>query len=168
MERRRFLQLGIASAAVLGVAGGALALLRPGLVEGRLSAAGRDVMRAVSRAVLDGSLPAEAAAQAKAIGAQMLRLDATVATFVVPTQDELSQLLAVLASAPGRIGLAGLTPDWPDASVAQLQQALQSMRVSSLALRMQAYHGLRDLCNAAWYADASAWVQLGYPGPRAL
>ena len=38
------------------------------------------------------------------------------------------------------------------------------MRVA-LALRQQAYHALRELTNAAYYADASAWRTLGYPGP---
>jgi hypothetical protein len=42
------------------------------------------------------------------------------------------------------------------------------MRVSSLALKQQAYQALRDLTNAAYYADPSAWNVLGYPGPKAL
>ena len=49
-----------------------------------------------------------------------------------------------------------------------LQQALQDMRTSGLAMRQQIYHALRDLTNAAYYADPKAWPMLGYPGPRAL
>jgi hypothetical protein len=40
------------------------------------------------------------------------------------------------------------------------------MRTSTLVLRQQAYHALRDLTNAAFYADAAAWAPMGYPGPR--
>ena len=37
-----------------------------------------------------------------------------------------------------------------------------------LALRQQAYHALRDLTNAAHYADPQIWALMGYPGPRAV
>jgi len=83
-------------------------------------------------------------------------------------QDELSQLLAMLAVLPGRTLFAGLDTPWAQASAIQVQSALQGMRTSSLALRQQAYQALRDLTNAAYYADPSAWSMLGYPGPRAV
>ena len=168
MQRRTLLRLGLASAAVLAVGGGGLALVRPGIVDGRLSAGGREVFRAVAAAVLDGTLPADAPARAAALDAQVTRLDAVIAAFPPPTIAELSQLLALLAIAPGRLGLAGLKAAWSNAPVAEVQAALQSMRTSSLALRQQAYHALRDLTNAAWYAEPAAWVQLGYPGPPTL
>mgnify|MGYP001421988560 CR=1 FL=1 len=168
MKRRTLLQLGIGGAVILTVAGGATALLRPGLVDGKLSPGGRDVFRAVGRAVLDGSLPAVPEAAAAELDAQLTRLNDTIAGFPAHTRDEISTLLSLLASAPGRIALAGLATPWPDASVAQIQQALQDMRTSSLSLRMQAYHALRDLTNAAYYADPASWAQLGYPGPREL
>jgi hypothetical protein len=168
MQRRTLLKLGLGAAAVLAVAGGGLSLLRPGLAEGRMTPAGRSVFQAVARAVLDGSLPADPARREATLAAHMKRLDDTLAGFPAPTQSELSQLLALLASTPGRIALAGLQPDWPEATVGELQQALQWMRTSSLALRQQAYHALRDLTNAAYYADPQVWSLMGYPGPRTL
>jgi hypothetical protein len=45
---------------------------------------------------------------------------------------------------------------------------LQGLRTSSLSLRQQVYHALRDLTNAAWFADAAAWSAIGYPGQRAV
>ena len=42
------------------------------------------------------------------------------------------------------------------------------MRLSTLALRQQAFHAMRDLINAAWFADPSTWAAIGYPGPRAV
>lgn len=168
MQRRSFLKLGVGATAVLLLAGGGIALLHPGLDEGRLTVAGREVFGAVARAVLDGSLPKAAAPQAEALQAHLQRLDDALGAFPAEVQAELSQLLAILASAPGRLGLAGFYAPWPRASVAEIQSALQSMRTSSLALRQQAYHALRDLTNAAYYADPQAWLQLGYPGPRAI
>jgi hypothetical protein len=166
MQRRTLLKLGLASAAVLAVAGGGLALLRPGIEGGRLTPAGREVFAAVARAVLDGMLPADAAALSAALHAHLGRLDDTIAGFPSATQSELAQLLAVLASSVGRVGLAGLRSDWPDAGVAEVQQALQGLRTARIELRQQAYHALRDLTNAAYFADASAWPALGYSGPR--
>lgn len=144
-------------------------MLRPALSDdGRLRAATRAVMHGVALAVLDGALPADPAARQAALDAHLLRLEATIAAFPASTQEELSQLLALLAAPPGRLALAGLASDWHEAEVVQIQQALQGMRVSSLALKQQAYHALRDLTNAAYFSDPSAWAHLGYPGPSDL
>ncbi|MDP3605838.1 MAG: hypothetical protein Q8R59_08850, partial [Polaromonas sp.] len=61
MKRRALFKLGVASAALLALGGGAAALLQPGLQNGKLTGAGREVFRAVGRAVLQGSLPADEA-----------------------------------------------------------------------------------------------------------
>lgn len=166
MQRRSLLKLGVGAAAVLALAGGGVALFQPGLAAGRLTPAGRMVFEAVSRAVLDGSLPVAAGERRAAIDAQLKRLDDVVQAFPAAVQSELSQLLAILATAPGRRLLAGLATDWPSASVAELQATFDDMRLSGIVARQQAYHALRDLTNAAFYADVSAWPLLGYPGPR--
>ena len=168
MQRRTLLKLGLGAAALLAVAGGGLSLVRPALVDGRMTPAARSVFHAIARAVLDGSLPADAAQRASVLAAHLQRLDDTLAGFPAPTRTDLSQLLALLASAPGRFALAGLRADWPEASVHELQQAMQAMRTSNLALRQQAYHALRDLTNAAYFADPGTWALLGYPGQRTL
>ncbi|HJV62721.1 MAG TPA: hypothetical protein VJ743_17365 [Albitalea sp.] len=168
MQRRTLLKLGIGAAAVLAVAGGGIALLRPGLVNGRMTPASTTVFSAVARAVLDGALPQDAGASDAAIAAHLQRMDDTLAAFPAATQAELSQLLALLSSTAGRVGFVGLRSDWPQASVQDIQDALQSMRTSRLALRQQAYHALRDLTNAAYFADPQTWPLLGYPGPRVI
>lgn len=165
MKRRTLMKLGIGAAAVLALAGGGLALLRPGWVDGRFSADANIVMRAVARGVLDGNLPADAVEREAALHGHMQRLAATIAGLPAATQGELSQLLALLASAPGRTLLAGLHTPWADASVEQLSTSLQDMLTSSLALRQQAFHALRDLTNAAYFSDRGTWPMLGYPGP---
>ncbi len=166
MQRRSLLKLGVGTTVALVLLGGGIALIQPGLEQGRLTAAGREVFEAVARAVLDGSLPEDPARRAESLQAHLKRLDDVLSAFPAATQTELSQLLAILASVPGRAALAGLHVSWPRANTAQLQSALQGMRVSSLAPRQQAYHALRDLTNAAYYADPQAWPLMGYPGPR--
>jgi hypothetical protein len=165
MQRRSLLKLGAGSAVLLAIAGGSLALVQPGLNSGRLSAGARDLFAAVARAVLQGSLPIEPARRDTAVADLLERIEALVAALPDHAQDELSQLLALLAIAPGRAALAGLHTPWAKAEISELQRALQSMRVSGLALRRQAYQALHDIVTGAYFADASTWAMLGYPGP---
>ncbi len=165
MERRTLLKIGLLSGTVLTLAGGGLALWRPGLRDGQLTEAGREVFAAIARAVLDGTLPTEPGAHMAAVAAYLDRLDATLAGFAPATQAELGDLVTLLASPPGRLALVGLTVDWPLATTAQLQSMLQDLRLSSLALRQQTYHALRDLTNAAYFADPGSWPGIGYDGP---
>ena len=53
-------------------------------------------------------------------------------------------------------------------SGAQVQVMLQRLRVSGLPLRQQTFHALRDVTNAAYFADAATWSVMGYPGPRSV
>lgn len=168
MHRRTLLKLGAASAAVLLVAGGAAALLQPGLTGGALSASGREVFSAVGRAVLDKTLPADEGARQIALNGLLSRVDVLVLSLPPHAQAELSQLLALLASAAGRRALAGLGEPWHQASVADIQQALQDMRLSGLALRQQAYAALHDITAGAYFSDPASWALLGYPGPMKI
>ncbi|MFC5521701.1 hypothetical protein [Polaromonas jejuensis] len=166
MQRRTLLRLGALSAAALAAAGGFASLWQPGWQGGALSSGGREVFAAVGLAVLDKSLPAEAAARQAALKGLLGRVDALVRALPPHAQGELSQLLSLLASSAGRRTLAGLRPPWPEASVAQLQQALQGMRLSGLALRQQAYGALHDITAGAYFSDEASWPLLGYPGPQ--
>jgi hypothetical protein len=168
MRRRSLLRLGIVSAAVLAAVGVPLSMMRPGLEGAKLSAGAREVFAAVGAAVLQGSLPDAGAAREAALAALLDRIDALVANLPPHAQSELSQLLAILASAGGRRALAGLEASWPASSTAQVQAALGGMRTSSLALKQQAYQALHDIVGGAYFADASTWGVMGYPGPVAV
>lgn len=168
MQRRTLLKLGITASAVLLIAGGTAALIQPGLTQGLLSASGRKVFSAVSSAVLDKTLPSELVARKAAIAGLLARIDVLVSALPSHAQDELSQLLSVLASAAGRRALAGLGTPWADASVAEVQAALQGMRLSSLALRQQAYAALHDITAGAYFSEPASWALLGYPGPTKI
>jgi len=165
MQRRSLLALGALSAAVLTVGGGLIATLQPGLREARLSAGGREVFGGVSRGLLDGSLPAGGAELEWALDGLLERIDGLIAALSPYAQSELSQLLALLASAAGRRALAGLSDPWNKASTADVQRALQGMRVSGLSLRQQAYQALHDIVGSAYFSDPRTWGLLAYPGP---
>ena len=165
MQRRSWLKLGLASATVLGLGGGVVALFEPGLQDGRLSPAGRDVFAGAARGLLDGTLPNGRVEMQAEIDGLLLRIDVLASGLTPHAQTELSQLLALLGTAPGRRGLTGLSASWHHSTVPEIQAAFQFMRTSGVSLRQQTYQALHDIVGSAYFSDASTWVQLGYPGP---
>ena len=166
MQRRSLLKLGVSGTIALTLVGGGVALVYPPTWRGgRLTQSGRYVLEGIARAVLDGSLPGAAGPHAAALVSHLDRMDATLRALPPPTQHEVANLLALLATTPGRLALTGLSANWAQASVDQTQAALEGMRTSRLGIRRQAYHALRDLTHAAYFASPETWRQLGYPGP---
>lgn len=169
MQRRTWLKLGLGSAIAFALAGGLMSTMGPGLTAaGGLSDGGRDVLKAISRGVLDGALPVDAQTREAELHAQLERLERYVAGLPPAVRAELSQLLGILASPAGRVTFAGLDRDWARASETEVQAALESMRQSRLLLRRQAYQALRDLAVAGYYSQPVAWELMGYPGPTDL
>ncbi len=165
MQRRTLLKLGATASALLAVVGGAAAMIQPGLERGTLTPAGREVFRAVGIGVLDKTLPEQPAAKQAAVTSLLNRIDVLISALPHHAQAELSQLLAILASGAGRLGLAGLSTSWATASVTDIQMALQGMRLSTLVVRQQAYAALHDITAGAYFSEPTTWSVLGYPGP---
>ena len=168
MQRRTLLTVGLVAGTLLALVGGTLALMQPARREGKLSDAARVALTAVAKAVIGPLLPQAAEAQAAALQAHVGRVESTIAGLPPSLQAEVDELLTIVASAPGRLALVGLADGWHSASDAQVTAALQGMRESSLALRQQAFHALRDISNGSYFADSSTWRAIGYPGPRVL
>lgn len=165
MRRRTLLKVGGAVGAVLALAGTGAALWTPGWRDGQLSPPARTLFLAVAGVVLEGSLPEPPALRDQALQGHLARLEASLRGLAPHARAQLSQLLALLCLAPTRLALTGLRTDWPHASPAELAAMLQSLRTSASATRQQVYHALRDLTNAAYFADPSTWAAMGYPGP---
>jgi hypothetical protein len=168
LQRRSLLKLGIASAVVLAVAGGAIALLQPGLQQGKLTAESRLIFTRAGQAILAGTLPADAGPNQIAINALLDRIDTFIGGTPDHVQAELSQLLGLLATAAGRRGVVGMSASWENASVSDVTAAFAAMRVSSVSLRVQAYQGLHDIVCASYFSGQESWAVLGYPGPKTL
>ncbi len=163
MQRRTFLRLSVAGAALLTVGAIAVRATRRSPAEARADA--QRVIAAVIPALLAGVLPLEteaaAASRAQAVARTMTAIDGLPPA----TRAELDQLFGLLASHPGR-WLAGL--DWASATPAQAEAFLQRWRTSSLSLFVAGYQALHDLVLGSWYADPSSWDAIGYPGPTKL
>jgi hypothetical protein len=165
MQRRSLLKLGVASAVVLAIAGGTIALVQPGLVNGRMSDSARSTFGAIAKAILDGTLPTEPGAAQTALSDLLDRIDGLIAGLPTHTQAELGQLLTILPTAAGRLAITGLGTAWDKASVAEIQATLQAMRVSSLDVRKQTYNAFHDLISGPYFTDPKTWSTLAYPGP---
>jgi hypothetical protein len=164
VSRRRFLKFGAAGALLLAAAG-ARAQLDYRAADGSgmllvLRDADREVLAAVAPAILAGT-----AATGQGVAAAIGSVDRAVAGLPPHLQEEVGQLLALLASWPGRRWVAGVGVPWREASVAEVSAFLERWRFSRWALLQQGYHALHDLVLAAWYARPDSWAAIGYPGP---
>ena len=165
MQRRTLLKVGLTSGALLAVVGGAAAMIKPGFERGVLTQSGREVFRAIGLGVLDKTLPEPAAEKNKALDSLLDRISTLIAGLPELVQAEVSQLLSLLHSSAGRYALAGLNTPWLQATPGEVQAALQDMRLSSLAVRQQAYAALHDIASGAYFSSPDTWPLLGYPGP---
>jgi hypothetical protein len=166
MQRRTLLKLGLVSGTVLALAGGAAMLVQPGLVQRRLTDAGRALFIGVGRAILQGTLPPDPAEQRQALEGMADRVDILAQNLPPHVVDELSQLVGLLGSSAGRVALAGLSTGWLEATPEQVSAALNDMRYSRLTLRQQAYQALHEIVGGAYFSEESTWAVVGYPGPQ--
>ena len=166
MQRRTLLKLGLVSGTVLALAGGAAMLVQPGLVQRRLTDAGRALFIGVGRAILQGTLPPDPAEQRQALEGMADRVDILAQNLPPHVVDELSQLVGLLGSSAGRVALAGLSTGWLEATPEQVMAALNDMRYSRLTLRQQAYQALPEIVGGAYFSEETTWAVVGYPGPQ--
>jgi hypothetical protein len=127
-----------------------------------------EVLRAIVPVMLAGALPTAAGDLPAAIQRVLANVAGAVAMLPVSMRGELDDLFAMLAFAPTRIAIAGVTEPWGQADSASIAKFLAAWRDSALALKRSAYGALHQLITAAWYGDPSAWAAIGYPGPPAL
>ena len=158
--RRQFLRTGLVSGLLLTFAG-----RLNGAGNRQLNAAEREMLSAVSNALLDGALPPPGDERRRLLAQTVNGIEQAVGGFSVATQQEIGELFGLLVIAPGRRVLAGVGTPWREASVTEIGEFLQSWRFSRLKLLQSAYAALHDLTFAAWYGLPANWPAIGYPGP---
>lgn len=165
-SRRSFLKVGLLSALVLAAGGGIYLHTHP-QPPGRfvLDGAARAALDAIVPAILAGALPAEPEARARAVQATTERVHQTILGLPLGTQKEVHDLFGLLALAPARRLLTGVSGGWENADPRQVSAFLQDWRGHRLALLRTAYGALHDLSLGAWYAQPASWSAIGYPGP---
>ena len=164
--RRTFLKAGALGALALAAGGGIYrATHPPKLSPFALDGEARAALHAIVPAVLAGALPPGGAARDTAITGAISRVHQAILGLPLTTQKEVQDLFGLLALAPARRLLTGVSGGWAHADPAQVSAFLQDWRVHRLGLLRSAYGALHDLVLGSWYADPSTWAAIGYPGP---
>ncbi|TAM61080.1 hypothetical protein EPN52_03705 [bacterium] len=157
LTRRRLITGGVGAGAVLAAG----AAYGP-----HLAPEGRDaVIAAVAAVLLDGALPAQAAARARALRGVAGGVERAIAGLPLRAQRELSQLLTLLGFPLTRRLLAGVSEPWHAADPRQVDAFLRAWRHHRLVQLRAAYDALHQLTMAAWYGNPAVWPATGYPGP---
>ncbi|MDE2402144.1 MAG: hypothetical protein KGL90_10805 [Burkholderiales bacterium] len=163
-KRRWLLKTGLVIGAVGAALGGSVFWKR-GISNGRLTEPGRAVLKGVGRAVLSDMLPTDPSAREIKLEGMMKRLSEIITSMPTSSQQELAALLGLLANAPTRLLIAGLSSPWETASTEDIAQALESMRINKLPTTVMSYHAVRDLAGLAFFTNPDNWSLIGYPGP---
>ena len=167
-NRRTFLKVGALAALGLAAGGGWYRTTHPSgplqrfVLDGEAKAA----LEAIIPAMLAGALPAADPARAAALGSATERVHQAILGLSLTTQKEVQDLFGLLALAPARRVLTGVSGPWRQASQAEVGAFLQAWRVHRLGMLQSGYHALHDLIIGAWYADPASWNAIGYPGPN--
>lgn len=165
--RRSFLKIGAAGALLLAAGGAAYRLTHPPaapqafVLDGEAGA----VLAAILPAMLGPVLPADAAARQAALDGVTARTLAAIHGLPLGTQKEVQDLFGLLALAPARRWLAGVSGSWREAAPEQVAAFLERWRHHRLGTLQTAYLALHDLILGSWYAEPSTWAAIGYPGP---
>ena len=169
IARRRFIQAGIAGAALLTLARWIDRPLAAGPASYRfLDARGVKSVGALVPVVLAGALPADEAAQRAAVGEVVTAFDRAVAGLSVPVQQEIGELFSFLHTPPLRVAFAGLWSPLEESTPQQIVEFLVRWRDSPFDLQRASYRALTQLIQAAWYGSNPSWAAIGYPGPPAV
>jgi hypothetical protein len=164
-SRRTFLKAGALGALLLATGGGIYRATHPPVPQRFvLDGEARDALHAIIPAILAGVLP-EGQAREPAIAATTERVHRAILGLPLATQKEVQDLFGLLALAPARRVLTGVSGGWASASFEQVASFLQDWRLHRLGLLRSAYQAMHDLVLGGWYADPSSWAAIGYPGP---
>ncbi len=167
ISRRVFFKFGIIGAITLG-AGGAVyrALHAPASLQRFvLDGEARAALTSIVPAMLGLALPSVPAARAAAITSAIEGVRLAILGLPLITQKEVQDLFFLLALAPARRFVAGVSGSWTDARPDQVSAFLQDWRMHRFAMLQTAYHALHDLVLGSWYADPANWPAISYPGP---
>ncbi len=167
MNRRQFLKGGLVGGAVLA-AGGAWVVWRD-VRDADASSPPRDriaeILSGIAPVLLAGALPADATQRSSALASVTVGVKEVIAAFPPAVRSEVNDLFRLLDIRIARRLLTGISTTWRDADPSDVKAFLERWRWSRIALLQTGYFALHDLVLGAWYANESAWAQLGYTGP---
>jgi len=124
----------------------------------------RVLLAALMPALLTPMLPQEGSLREQAITRTIHDMDTALYFMGPPNQAEFRQLFDLLHFTPTRLSVARVTSRWENVSEEQAEAFLQRWRDSGFAILNNAYLGLVQVTNAAWFGNPDHYAQMGYPG----
>jgi len=165
-NRRSFLKAGALGALVLAAGGGIYrAVHTPRPQAFVLDGEARAALGAIVPAMLAGALPGGQNERKAAINNTIEGVHTAISNLPLSVQKEVQDLFGLLALAPARRLLTGISGGWANAREAEVTACLEDWRLHRFALLRTAYGALHDLSLGAWYAQPANWSAIGYPGP---
>lgn len=182
LDRRGFLRLGVTGGAALagvsllaGVSGcssrrpiedpaGDLPETHPDSDWRFLNTEDRVLLAALMPALLTPMLPEQPPVRQQAITRTIHDMDTALYFMGPPNQAEFRQLFDLLHFTPTRFTVARVTSSWESVSQNQAEAFLQRWRNSGFGIFNNAYLGLVQVTNAAWFGNPDNYAQMGYPG----
>jgi hypothetical protein len=168
-SRRRFIQAGVAGAALLTLARWIDSpLAAAASAHHFLDPRGVRSVTALVPVVLAGALPEDEGPRRAAVADVVAAFDRAVAGLAIPVQQELGELFSFLHTPPLRLAFAGLWKPLEESTPAQIGEFLVRWRDSRFDLQRASYRALTQLIQAAWYGNNASWAAIGYAGPPAI
>jgi hypothetical protein len=169
IERRTFLKMGIAGAALLftarwlNIATAADPSTPPSFKFLTLDDVA--VLRSIAPVMLRGALPPEDSSRKTAIEEVIAGVDATMGYEPPTVRQEVRDLFNLLENSATRALVAGIWTSWDKASEENVREFLTSWHDSRFDLLRTAYIGLNNLILGSWYGNPRSWARIGYDGP---
>jgi hypothetical protein len=167
--RRQFIKVGLAGTAVLAAVRWLEdARADPAPNHRFLDTTGVVMIATIVPVVLEGELPEDVPARARAIREVVEGFDRAVTGLSLAVQAEVDQLLGVLRFAPARLAFTGLWAPVEESTDDEIKAFLTRWRHSRFDIQRAGYQALTQLIQAAWYDNPDSWATIGYPGPPRL
>lgn len=166
-KRRWFLKTALAIGAV-GASLGGLVYWHRGLRDGQLTPHGRDVLHGLARGILGPMLPTDPTQRAALLEAHLDDMARFINGMPPVLQIEVNAILGLLGNAITRYMLTDLKGGWRGASDAEIEHALDTMRLNPLPTHRLTYQVVRGLTCMTFFTQPTHWSLTGYPGPHEL
>ena len=176
-NRRSFLKLGVVGSSVLAGAGvlGSLHGCSSHTVEndahtssptlGYLREKDAIILSAVAPAVLQGNFPTEPAKRQQTLDRLLVDIDQFIQNTSPLAQKQIHELFDLLYLAPFRMLVAGIWPQWQDATDEDVLEFLEGWQTSRFNTLRQGYVLLTQLPTLMYYDQPENWTDTIYPGP---
>ncbi|MEE2733598.1 MAG: twin-arginine translocation pathway signal protein [Pseudomonadota bacterium] len=175
-NRRAFLKLGVLGSSVLATAGalGSLQGCSSHTVESEASETlslqylrQKDaiILSAIAPVVLQGNFPTEPAQRQRTLNQLLIDIDQFIQSTSPQAQKQIHELFDLLYLAPFRMLVAGVWPQWQEASAEDIADFLASWQDSRFNTLRQGYVLLTQLPTLMYYDQPENWTDDIYPGP---